>query len=169
MMDPQLERAAAGSSPRPDLDDQPIGRDGRPPAAQLVRPVPDQRPRADRPLGAAALVPAPLSPGRGDGRFRVYLFSAAAVPVGYGALLLKDGELHVTECVAAEYRGRGAGRAILERLIAVAHHEGRDLVAEIWSSNRPSVGLHEKAGFVLERTREHGGESLSIYRLTAPG
>ncbi len=91
------------------------------------------------------------------------------MPVGYGALLLKDGELHVTECVATEHRGRGVGRAILERLIAVARHEGRDLVAEIWTSNRPSVGLHEKAGFVLEQTREHSGESLSIYRLAAPG
>ena len=102
-----------------------------------------------------------------EGRYRVYLFSEASEPVGYGALQLSDGQLLVTECVATECRGRGIGQAILDELIAIARREGRDLIAEIWTSNRPSIGLHEKAGFVLEDTRDHQGESLSVYRLEA--
>lgn len=101
------------------------------------------------------------------GRFRVYLFLQADRSVGYGALMLKGDELHVTECVAAERRGCGLGTSILDQLIAIARRERRDLVAEIWSSNRPSIGLHEKAGFDLVTIRENRGQSLSVYRLPA--
>ncbi len=100
-----------------------------------------------------------------ESSYRIYLFRDAATAVGYGALQLRDGALLVTECVAAEHRRRGIGRGILEELIAIAHREGRDLVAEIWISNGPSIGLHEKAGFRLEKTRDHHGDSLGIYRL----
>ncbi len=100
-------------------------------------------------------------------RYRVYLFLEKGRPVGYGALQRHEGRLLITECVAAEYRGRGIGSAILGELIAMARREGRDLVAEIWASNRPSVGLHEKAGFRLEKTLDHHGDVLSVYRLEA--
>ncbi len=171
MPEPQLEGAAAGSSPRPALDCRLMASLSD---AMIVRRLRNSCARymtnAREPIGRWAQTRWYLSHYRGAvkaQRFRVYLFSAAGEPVGYGALLLKAGELHVTECVAAEQRGRGVGRAILDRLIDVAGSEGRDLVAEIWTSNQPSIGLHEKAGFVLEKTTEQRGESLSVYRLSA--
>ncbi len=100
-----------------------------------------------------------------EGRYRVYLFSEAREPVGYGALQLKDGQLLVTECIAAGHRGRGIGTQILEQLIAIARREGLDLVAEIWTSNRPSIRLHENAGFALASTLTHDGSDLSVYLL----
>ncbi len=100
-------------------------------------------------------------------RYRVYLFLEQRRPVGYGALQLDEDRLLITECVATEQRGRGIGKAILNELIAIARREGRDLIAEIWASNQPSVGLHEKAGFILEKTLDHHGQSLRVYRLEA--
>ncbi len=102
-----------------------------------------------------------------QGSYRVYLFSEAGDSVGYGALQLKNGQLLVTECVAAKHRGRGIGTLILDELISIARHEQRDLVAEIWTSNRPSIRLHEKAGFALANTLTHDGSDLSVYHLSA--
>ena len=100
-------------------------------------------------------------------RYRVYLAREGSTPVGYGALRSQGGELLVTECVATEHRGRGVGEAILGQLITIARREGRDLVAEIWASNRASIGLHEKAGFQLENTPDHPDGRLNVYRLKA--
>ncbi len=172
MTDPQLDRAAGDAPPAgPALDCRQLAslRD-----AMIARRLRNSCARfmtnAREPIGRWAQTRWYFRHYRGasrEGRFRVFLFSEGADPVGYGALLLKDGELHVTECVASGHRGRGLGTAVLGRLIAIARGEGRDLVAEIWTSNRPSIGLHEKAGFVLEKTTEPRGESLSVYRLRA--
>lgn len=99
------------------------------------------------------------------GRYRVYLFFDGRAPVGYGALQRYEDVLLVTECVADEHRGHGAGKEILAALVDVARREQRDLVAEIWASNAPSLALHERAGFVLEASTERDGESLRRYRL----
>ena len=101
-------------------------------------------------------------------RYRVFLFLERSRPVGYGALQLDQDQLLITECVDTEHRARGLGTTILNEMIAIAQREGRDLIAEIWASNGPSIGLHEKAGFVLEETRDHPDGELRVYRL-APG
>ncbi len=172
MADPQLERAVAGGSRRPSpaldyrlmtsLSDAMVARRLRNSCARYMT-------NAREPIGRWAQARWYVRHYRRavkEGRFRVYLFFEAGESLGYGALLLKGSELHVTECVAVKHRGRGIGGSILEQLIAIARHEGRDLVAEIWTSNGPSIGLHEKVGFALEKTAEHRGESLSVYRLS---
>lgn len=103
--------------------------------------------------------------GVDSGRYRVFLFREGTTPNGYGALRLRDDELLITECVALEHRGRGLGRQILSRLREIGRSEGRDLIAEIWSSNQASITIHEKAGFVHENTVDRRGEPMLVYRL----
>jgi len=101
-----------------------------------------------------------------EGVYRVYLFqNDSGTPVGYGAALLRDGALYVTECVAPNFRGQGYGRAILDELIAIGSHERRTLIAEIWRSNKASIALHANSGFALETTRQQSGADLYVYRL----
>lgn len=101
-----------------------------------------------------------------QGRFRAYLFyDDAGDAVGYGALRLQDGQLHITECVDAGRRGEGYGRAILEVLVEISRREDRDLIAEIWATNTVSIRLHKQAGFTLVTSRRHMGAELQIFHL----
>lgn len=99
-------------------------------------------------------------------KYRLYLgYDDRGLPVGYGALSLEAGELMVTECVAAEYRGRGYGRLILDHLIGIGTREKRNLVGEIWSTNVRSIALHENAGFKLDSSDIKGGQEIRRYLL----
>ncbi len=111
-------------------------------------------------------------PAQRRGAYRVFLFGRGRLPVGYGALQLDSGRLLVTECVAADCRGQGIGSAILQRMIAIASTEQRELVAEISTSNQASIRLHERAGLELRSSVQQGGQELRHYsRLpnTVPG
>jgi len=100
-----------------------------------------------------------------SGLYRIFLArNQKGVPLGYGALQLKDGELLVTECVAEKFRGQGFGKAILGKLIDIAKKERRPLIAEIWASNKPSIGLHQKCGFTLVKTGVKSGFKLCTFR-----
>jgi RimJ/RimL family protein N-acetyltransferase len=101
------------------------------------------------------------------GSYRIYLFLDSGKPVGYGALQLREGQLLVTECVAADRRGQGLGKNILDALIQIARREKRPLVAEIWASNQASIALHERAGFRRVESRLHKGAELNVYRWEA--
>ncbi len=101
-------------------------------------------------------------------QYRLYLwYDDLGLPVGYGALSLEDGKLLITECVGTKHRGLGHGGLILACLVRIAREEKRDLVAEIWATNKASVALHEKAGFKLKSSRNKGGQEIRTYLLSA--
>ncbi len=105
-------------------------------------------------------------PARRTARYRLYvLLSKERSPLGYGALALRDEKLFVTECVAPGHRGEGYGRIILRYLTKIAAREQRDLVAEIWVSNNPSIALHEREGFTLRSRSIQSGSELYTYEL----
>jgi RimJ/RimL family protein N-acetyltransferase len=81
--------------------------------------------------------------------YRVYLLSNNGIPVGYGALHSKDGQLYITECVAQQYRGQRFGSTILRNLLNIAKEENMQVVAEILATNKASIALHNKFGFNL--------------------
>lgn len=57
--------------------------------------------------------------------------------------------------VAAGYRRRGIGRALLERAVAWAHESGvRKLELHVFPWNRPALALYESFGFVREGYRK---------------
>ncbi|MBI3922082.1 MAG: GNAT family N-acetyltransferase [Armatimonadetes bacterium] len=98
--------------------------------------------------------------------YRLYLFhNDQNLPVGYGALQLREERLCLTECVGTLHRGRGYGKAILAALIEIGRREERELVAEIWASNERSIRMHRRMGFVLSSTRQHAGQDLHTYFL----
>jgi len=98
--------------------------------------------------------------------YRLYLLlSDARVPLGYGAAHLRDDQLLITECVNTGHRGQGHGTTILRHLIAIGRAEGRELVAQVWSDNRASVSMHEKAGFKLQSIETNRGRELATYLL----
>lgn len=50
--------------------------------------------------------------------------------------------------VAPEFRRRGIGRALVERLLELAREDGRHvMVAGVDAANTPSIALHEQLGF----------------------
>ena len=105
-------------------------------------------------------------PSYRSGAYRIYLLTGpGGEAIGYGALQLRDRQLYITECIDAAHRGQGHGSAILQSLIAIAQTEGRELIAEIWASNQPSIQLHRRAGFELVSSRQHDGQELCVYRL----
>jgi len=103
---------------------------------------------------------------RSSGKYRLYLlYNDDGAPVAYGALFLEEERLLVTECVATNHRGKGYGRSIIDNLINIALQERRDLVAEIWASNKRSIVLHERVGFRHLSTNTKDGEELRTYIL----
>lgn len=64
------------------------------------------------------------------------------------------GELHV----AAEFRGRGIGRALLDRLAEAGRTQGlRVMVCEAQNTNAPAIAFYRRVGFELD------GIDLSYY------
>lgn len=69
--------------------------------------------------------------------------------------------------VAADARGQGVGRALLERLVASADAAGIWTVqASILADNVPSIELHKRCGFRLVGTRERIGQLDGVWRDT---
>jgi L-amino acid N-acyltransferase YncA len=69
--------------------------------------------------------------------------------------------------VARDVRGRGIGRALLERLIADARRAGIwTIQTSIFPENRASLALHQRCGFRLVGTRERIARRDGIWRDT---
>jgi len=69
--------------------------------------------------------------------------------------------------VAADARGQGIGRALLEELIAGAEAAGIwTIQTSIFPENRASLALHEGCGFRVVGTRERIGKRDGIWRDT---
>jgi phosphinothricin acetyltransferase len=67
--------------------------------------------------------------------------------------------------VAAEARGRGVGRALLERLVADAEAAGIwTIQAGIFPENEASVALHRRCGFRVVGVRERLGQLDGVWR-----
>jgi phosphinothricin acetyltransferase len=81
---------------------------------------------------------------------------AALSPVSKRAVYA--GVAEVSVYVDDRARGRGVGRALLERLIADSEHHGLwTLQAGIFPENQASLGLHQTCGFRVVGRRERIG------------
>jgi ribosomal protein S18 acetylase RimI-like enzyme len=64
--------------------------------------------------------------------------------------------------VRPEYRGRGHGRQLLEEAIAtMREHSSKPIMLEVDTNNFTALNLYRSLGFVIERTYEYYGLSLS--------
>ncbi|MFL5943186.1 MAG: GNAT family N-acetyltransferase [Gaiellaceae bacterium] len=71
----------------------------------------------------------------------------------------------VSVYVAADARGEGIGRALLERLVERSEQEGYwTLTAGVFPENEASLGLHRACGFRTMGVRERIGESRGVWR-----
>jgi L-amino acid N-acyltransferase YncA len=69
--------------------------------------------------------------------------------------------------VARAARGRGVGRALLERLVRDADEAGIwTIQTSIFPENRASLGLHERCGFRVVGTRERIARRDGVWRDT---
>lgn len=77
------------------------------------------------------------------------------------------GWCEVSVYISETARGKGVGRALLERLIADSEAEGKwTLQAGIFPENIASVSLHQSCGFRLVGTHERVGNSSGVWRDT---
>jgi phosphinothricin acetyltransferase len=77
------------------------------------------------------------------------------------------GVAEVSVYVAADARGFGIGKALLQQLIHESEINGIwTLQAGIFPENRPSIALHQKLGFRLVGTRERIGRLKNKWRDT---
>lgn len=77
--------------------------------------------------------------------------------IAYGGYWQILDEGHITNiAVAANQRGKGYGRAILEALIRDARSLGvQYMTLEVRRSNAPAIALYESFGFTIEGVREN--------------
>lgn len=79
-------------------------------------------------------------------------------------------EIH-TIGVDPEYQGRGVGRAMLDRLLAIA--DGDTVYLEVRTDNTPAIGLYESTGFVKMGVRKRyyrisGADAYTMRRVGTP-
>ncbi len=69
--------------------------------------------------------------------------------IGYSVLMLAMDEAHLLNISIARHRQQqGMGRALLEKMLAIAHSHGAlHMFLEVRVSNRPAIALYEKMGF----------------------
>jgi L-amino acid N-acyltransferase YncA len=78
-----------------------------------------------------------------------------------------EGVAEVSVYVGASRRGRGIGRALLQRLIAESERHGVwTLQASIFPENQGSIALHQSCGFRTVGVRERIGMLHGIWRDT---
>jgi ribosomal-protein-alanine N-acetyltransferase len=78
------------------------------------------------------------------------------VVAGYVGMYLAGGEGEITNvAVAADFRRRGIGRALISELVARAGKRGVSrIVLEVRVSNHPAIALYEQMGFCRVGTRK---------------
>lgn len=147
-------------------------------ALGTVRVVPmreDHLPEVEAIEQACFSVPWSLEAFREELENPVAVYVAAQLAgrvIGYGGMRGAGGEFYIDNiAVSPEYRRRGAGRAVVSRLIESARNSGgRFISLEVRPSNAPAIALYEQLGFkqagirrdFYERPREDG----LIYTLT---
>ena len=90
---------------------------------------------------------------------------AALSPVSRRACYagVAEGSVYVSE----ETRGRGIGKALLQRLLADAHEAGFwTIQTSIFPENVASIELHRRCGFRVVGTRERIGQLDGVWRDT---
>lgn len=103
----------------------------------------------------------------------VAVASSNGVVLGWAALspvssrCVYGGVAEVSIYIAAEARGRGAGRQLLAGLVAASEAQGLwTLQAGIFPENTASIRLHEALGFRQVGRRERIGQLAGVWRDT---
>jgi ribosomal-protein-alanine N-acetyltransferase len=92
---------------------------------------------------------------RGDGS--CWVLTRKRAIIGYGVMRIGQGWVHIMNvAVAPRFRGRGLGRALMQHLLAEAHHRRAD---RAWLEVRPTsagaVRLYRSLGFRPVGRRRH--------------
>ncbi len=100
-----------------------------------------------------------------------YIIYEDGIPVGYAGFSKVLDEAHICNvAVLGDARGRGAGRALMNKLIEeAAKLEIEFMTLEVRESNETAINLYESLGFVCFGKRPHfyeDGEDALIYWLT---
>ena len=88
-----------------------------------------------------------------------------AALTGYSDRCCYEGVADLSVYVAADARGVGVGRALLERLVADSERAGIwTLQAGVFPENEASLALHRGCGFRVVGTRERLGSLGGVWR-----
>ena len=107
------------------------------------------------------------------GHSRLVVVDNAGTVLGWTALspvssrCVYGGVAEISVYIAAEARGQGVGRALLQALIADSEAHGIwTLQAGTFEENKASIGLHTQAGFRVIGYRERIGQHHGMWRNT---
>ena len=107
------------------------------------------------------------------GHSRLVAVDDAGTVLGWTALspasgrCVYGGVAEISVYIAAEARGQGVGRALLQALIAESEAHGIwTLQAGTFEENKASIGLHTQAGFRVIGYRERIGQQHGVWRNT---
>ena len=107
------------------------------------------------------------------GHSRLVAVDEAGTVRGWAALspvssrCVYGGVAEISVYIAAEARGQGVGRALLQALIADSEAHGIwTLQAGTFEENKASIGLHTQAGFRVIGHRERIGQHHGVWRNT---
>ena len=107
------------------------------------------------------------------GHSRLVAVDAAGAVLGWAALspvssrCVYGGVAEISVYIAAEARGQGVGRQLLQALVADSEAHGLwTLQAGTFEENKASIGLHTQAGFRVIGFRERIGQHHGVWRNT---
>lgn len=76
---------------------------------------------------------------------------------GYGVMSVDAREAHILNlCIRPDWQGKGLGRVLLDRLLAVAReHHAETIFLEVRPSNQAAIKLYQRAGFTEAGVRKN--------------
>jgi len=99
----------------------------------------------------------------------IYIYFINEVPVGYSYAIYETNYIETAVAISKEFEGFGYGREMVIETLNVLKDEEKQIVAWILDENKPSIKIHQNAGYIAtEKQKNDEASQMTMYSYPNP-